>query len=310
MACEPAAHLGVLVRSIVVEDHMDRLVGRHLALDGIEKADEFLMSVALHTASDDFALEDIEGGEQGGGAMAFVVMGHGGAAPFFHRQTGLGTIEGLDLAFLVKAEHDGMGGRIDIETDHLLELLGEFGIVGELERAHPMGLQPVPLPDASHRRGADPNRLGHRRRGPMGRLMRRRLISQGNDAIDGLGRQRRNARGSGLVAGEPLDPLMHKALLPAPDHGFALADRAGNGGRARAVGRQNNDPCPPDVLLRTVAIPDDRLQASPIRRRDLDSNSLAHAAQSHSWRPWENQNLDSSVRCYTLSCPSLQVAGK
>jgi hypothetical protein len=48
-----------------------------------------------------------------------------------------------------------------------------------------MGLQPVPLPDASHRRGTDPNRLGHRRRGPMVRLMRRRLISQGNDAIDG-----------------------------------------------------------------------------------------------------------------------------
>ena len=43
MACEPA-HLGVLVCSIVVEDHMDRLVGRHLPLDGIEK--EFLMPVA------------------------------------------------------------------------------------------------------------------------------------------------------------------------------------------------------------------------------------------------------------------------
>ena len=100
----------------------------------------------------------------------------------------------------------------------------------------------------------------------MGRLVRRRLISQGNDAIDGLGRQGRNARRSGLVAGQPLDPLMHKAFLPAPDHGFALADCAGNGGRARTVGSQNNDLRPPDVLLRTVAIPDDRLQASPIRR--------------------------------------------
>ena len=249
--------LGCLCVAIVVEDDMDRLVGRHLALDGIEKADEFLVPVALHAAADDLALEDIECGEQGGGAMAFVVMCHGGAAPFFHWQTGLGTIEGLDLALLDKAKHDGVGGRIDIETDHLLELLGEFGVVGKLERAHPMGLQPVPLPDASHRRGTDPNRLGHRRRGPMGRLMRRRLISQGNDAIDGLGRQRRDARGSGLVAGEPLNSLMHKELLPAPDHGFVLTDRAGNGGRARAVGSQNNDPRPPDVLLRTIAILDD-----------------------------------------------------
>ena len=82
---------------------MERLVGPHLAVDGFEKADEFLVPVALHAAADDLAFEDIEGGEQGGGAMAFVVMGHGGAAPFFHRQSGLGTIEGLDLAFLVKA---------------------------------------------------------------------------------------------------------------------------------------------------------------------------------------------------------------
>ena len=67
---QPSLHPGVLVGSVVVEHHMDRLVGRHLALDGIEKADEFLMPMALHAASDDLALEDIEGGEQSGGAMA------------------------------------------------------------------------------------------------------------------------------------------------------------------------------------------------------------------------------------------------
>src|SRR5256886_6860692 len=61
-----------------------------------------------------------------------------------------------------------------LEADDFLELVGEFGIVGELERAHPMRLQPVPLPDAAHRGRADPHRLGHRWRAPMGRLMRRR----------------------------------------------------------------------------------------------------------------------------------------
>jgi hypothetical protein len=45
---------------------MDRLVGRHLALDGVEKADKFLMAMALHAAPDDLAFEDVEGGEQGG----------------------------------------------------------------------------------------------------------------------------------------------------------------------------------------------------------------------------------------------------
>jgi hypothetical protein len=115
----------------------------------------------------------------------------------------------------------------------------------------------------------------------MGRRMRRGLVGQGNDAIDGLGRQGRDARGPGLVAGEPLDPLMHEALLPAPDHGFALTDGAHHGSGALAVDGQNNDPRAPHVLLRAVAISDDRLQAYPIRRRNGDGNSFAHSRQSH-----------------------------
>ena len=60
--------------------------------------------MALHAAPDDLALKYIEGGEQGGSTMALVIVGHCGTAPFFHRQTRLGAIEGLDLALLVEAE--------------------------------------------------------------------------------------------------------------------------------------------------------------------------------------------------------------
>ena len=45
MPLQPSRHLGMLVSSVVVEHDVDRFVGRHLALDGIEKADEFLMPV-------------------------------------------------------------------------------------------------------------------------------------------------------------------------------------------------------------------------------------------------------------------------
>lgn len=47
-----------------------------------------------------------------------------------------------------------MSRRIDIEADHFHELVGEFELVGALERAHPMGLQHVPLPGAAPRRGS------------------------------------------------------------------------------------------------------------------------------------------------------------
>src|SRR5438132_1532153 len=50
-------------------------------------------------------------------------------------------IERLDLAFLVDAEDHRMGRRIDLEANDILELVGEFGIVRNLERAHPMRLK-------------------------------------------------------------------------------------------------------------------------------------------------------------------------
>ena len=277
----------MLMGGVVVEHHVDRFVGRHLTFDGIEKADELLMPVALHTAPDDLAFEDVEGGKQGGGAVALVIVGHRGAAPLLHWQPGLGAVERLDLAFLVDAKDHGMGRWIDIKANDILELVGESGVVGDLERAHPMRLKPLSRPDAPHRGRTDPHRLGHCWRAPVGRLVGRRLVGQRDNPIDGLGWQRPNARGPGLVAGQPLDSFVHEALLPAPDHGFALADSAGDGSGACAVSGQNNDPRAPDVLLRAVAIANDRVQPNPILRSDGDGNSLAHHRQSHKTKPSE-----------------------
>jgi transposase len=48
------------------------IFGRGLAIDLVEEEDEFLMPVARHALGDDRAVEHIEGGEQGGGAVALV----------------------------------------------------------------------------------------------------------------------------------------------------------------------------------------------------------------------------------------------
>ena len=70
MPIEPGAHLRVLVGAIIVEDDMDDLAGRNLRLDGVEEADELLVPVALHVAANNGAVEDVEGGEEGGGTAA------------------------------------------------------------------------------------------------------------------------------------------------------------------------------------------------------------------------------------------------
>jgi len=72
MAVEPCTHPRVLVSGVVVEDDVDDLAGRHLGVDGVEEADELLMAVALHVATDNGAVEHVEGGKQCGRAIALV----------------------------------------------------------------------------------------------------------------------------------------------------------------------------------------------------------------------------------------------
>jgi hypothetical protein len=61
----------MLVGGIVVEHRVDRLLGRDLAFDGVEEADEFEVAVALHAAADHPSVQHAERGEQGGGAPRF-----------------------------------------------------------------------------------------------------------------------------------------------------------------------------------------------------------------------------------------------
>ena len=113
---------------IVVENDVDRLAGGHLALDGIEEADEFEVAVALHAAADHRAVEYAGGSEQGGGAVPLVVVRHGLAASRLDRQSGLGAVERLDLALLVNRQHHGVGRRVDIEPDDISQLGGKARI--------------------------------------------------------------------------------------------------------------------------------------------------------------------------------------
>ena len=135
MPGQPSPHLGVLVGGIVVEDDVDHLAGRHGALDAIEEADELLMPVPLHASADDRAVEHVERCERRGRAVAFVVVGHGATAAWLDRQARLGAVERLNLALLVDRQHHGMGRRIDIQADDVLDLGRKMRIGRELEVA-------------------------------------------------------------------------------------------------------------------------------------------------------------------------------
>jgi len=57
MARQPGQHFGMFMGGIVVENDMDRLASCDMALDSIEKADEFEVAVALHAAADHGAVQ-------------------------------------------------------------------------------------------------------------------------------------------------------------------------------------------------------------------------------------------------------------
>ena len=71
---KPGTNLGMLVGGIVIDNGVDQLAGRHLALNGVQKADELLVAVALHAAADNAAVQCVESGEQRGGTMPLVVV--------------------------------------------------------------------------------------------------------------------------------------------------------------------------------------------------------------------------------------------
>ena len=73
---------------------------------------------------------------------------------------------------------------------------------------------------------------------------------------------------SGLVAQQPVDAGLGEALLPAPDRRPADPSAAGNLRHVQSLGRVQDDPDPRHLLLRPVAIGQDRRQTLAILGRD------------------------------------------
>ena len=72
---EPALHLGAFVGALVIHDQMHVLLRRQLLLQLVQEPDKFPAAVTFLTSADDFAIEDVEGGEQRGGSVTLAVVG-------------------------------------------------------------------------------------------------------------------------------------------------------------------------------------------------------------------------------------------
>src|SRR3954471_10352362 len=285
MARQPGAYPRVLVDGIVVHDRVYDLAGRDCCLDGVEKADEFLMTVALHAAAQHRAVEHVQGRKQRGRAMPLVVMRHGRGMARADGRAGSGAAECLDLALLINGQDHRVRGWADVEPDDVLHLLGKRRIVRALEGAHAMGLDAVGPPDPLDRaqREADPLRDGAP--GPVGDLAGRLGAGDGKDLSDGLGRHGRLAGWTRLVPQQSLDAFFGEALLPAPHRGAAHADAPGDLQHGQALVGAQNDARPLDVLVQTVPVGDESREALTITGVEEDARGLGHAPPTRTSPP-------------------------
>src|SRR5262245_11809251 len=237
--------------------------------------------IALTAVADDLTFQHIKRRKQCRDAVTLVVVGDGAGTSLLHRQPRLGAVQRLDLAFLIDRENDGVVGRIDVEADDLFELGRELGIIRQLEPADQMRPQAVSTPDPLHRTDADASGLRHRRARPMAGGRRWPGQGQRHKAFGHLWAQRRNTRGPRLVAPKPCHAFLAEPFLPAPDHRLGLASGPNDFGSAMTIGRQKHNLCSPNVLLRAVAVSDNRFKLVAVGGTQLNVVSLAHSSDSH-----------------------------
>ena len=83
------------------------------------------MTMPWFALRQDFPGFDIQRGEQRRGAVSLVVVGHALDVSQAERQHRLGPFQRLDLALLVDAQHHGVLGGMQVQTDDVAYLFYE-----------------------------------------------------------------------------------------------------------------------------------------------------------------------------------------
>ena len=150
--CQPGFHCRRLVGGVIVHDDVDVQPLGDLGVDLFQEVEKLPGPVAPVALADDEAGSDIEGCEQRSRSVALVIV----RAPLRHarqhRQDRLCTVERLDLALLVDAEHQRAVRRREIQAYDVADLVHEVRIAGELEGLRAVRLQAEGAPDAPDRR--------------------------------------------------------------------------------------------------------------------------------------------------------------
>ena len=127
---------------------MDFLIPRKLAFQMIQEPYELATAVPLLAGADHVPIEDVERGEQSRRAVTFVVVSLSFRQARSQGKNGRGTIQRLELALLIDAQHQRPVGWVQVEAYNVAHLFLKLRIVGQFEAFDTMGLHIMALPDA------------------------------------------------------------------------------------------------------------------------------------------------------------------
>ena len=102
--------------------------------------------------------------------------------------------------------------------DHVVDLLHEQWVGGQLEGVRPVRLEVERLPDPPDRRLRQPGALRHRRPRPVRRVGRGRLQRGHHDVLDLINGDRRRPARAGLIH-QPVESVGHEPGAPLADRG-------------------------------------------------------------------------------------------
>ena len=117
----------------------------------LEETEELLVAVPVLAEPGHLPGGDFQGGEQGGGAMADVVVAALLVVARLHRKHFLGAVQRLNLGLLIDAQHDRVSRRVQIQAYNVGDLGLQFRVGGELERVGLPWPDPVLLPGLGDR---------------------------------------------------------------------------------------------------------------------------------------------------------------
>ena len=153
---EPGADPGMLMGPVVVEHDVQVRPGMGGG-DLLQEPQELLVAVPrVAGVRGDLAGGHLQGGEQRGGAVPGVVMGPAGGQAGPQREHRRGPVQGLDLAFLIDADHDRVVWRREVQADDVADLCLKLRVGAELEGLDPVRLDFPLAPDPGHAGEGDP----------------------------------------------------------------------------------------------------------------------------------------------------------